>query len=73
MSVNVLAPILRRFVCNFEKVISIGFRSGSYVCKNKNQHPASRIAFAVTVFLFVARLSKMTTVPVAPVQEEELA
>lgn len=63
MSVNVLAPILRRCAVSFEKAISIRFRSGLYGGKNRNQHPASRMALAAAAFLCVAKLSKMTTVP----------
>ena len=33
-----------------------GFRSGLYGGKNKDQHPALRIAFAGWAFLWVARL-----------------
>ena len=63
MSVNVLAPIRLRWALSFEKAISMGFRSGEYGGKNRNQHPASRIALAAEAFLWVARLSRMTTVP----------
>ncbi len=63
MSVKDRAPILRRCALSFEKAISIGFRSGLYGGKNKNQHPAFRMALAAAAFLCVARLSRMTTVP----------
>ena len=63
MSVKVRAPIRRRCALSLENAISMGLRSGLYGGKNKNQHPALRIAFAAWAFLCVARLSRMTTVP----------
>lgn len=58
MSVKVRAPILRGCAFSFEKAISIGFRSGLYGGRNKNQHPASRIALEAEGFL-----CEMTTLP----------
>lgn len=62
LSVNVLAPMRLRCALSFEKSISMGLRSGLYGGRKRNQHPASCIALAAAAFLWVARLSRMTTV-----------
>lgn len=41
----------------------MGFRSGEYGGRYRNQHPISRKACAASLFRWVARLSQMTTVP----------
>ena len=61
--VKLRAPMRRRWALSFEKAISMGFKSGEYGGKYKNQHPWARNAAAASLLWWVARLSRITAVP----------
>lgn len=52
-----------RWALSFEKACSIGFRSGLYGGKYRNQDLCLHSVAAASAFLWVARLSQITTVP----------
>ena len=55
---EVLAPIRRKWALSFENAISMGFRSGLYGGRNKNQHPCLFKDWAARGLLWVDRFVK---------------
>lgn len=64
----VLAPIRLRWALSLAKAISIGFRSGLYGGRKRNQAPRSLRMVLAFSLLCAARLSRMTTSPACSVR-----
>src|SRR5512134_540768 len=63
----VLAPIRLRWALSLAKAISIGFRSGLYGGRKRNQAPRSLRMVLAFSLLCAARLSRMTAWPASSI------